>query len=181
MNDEVLMKDSVSRIMSAVHEIGINEVLMAIQEINTLLELVEADDSEEIEFKAQYDAINEIASLPNGVGETFLREAKLNQDICSTQIIPHSVWDSRSQSLSYISHDPSLLETQEYHTFYATGSKYIIAQLKIINDQLEGFFVMTMPAILAVLYNGVTVDALISVIKNQQIKKKSSWFKKIFD
>ena len=175
------MKDSVSRIMSAVHEIGINQVLMAIQEVNTLLELIETDDSEEIEFKAQYDAINEIVSLPNGVGETFLREAKLNQDICSTEIIPHSVWDSRSQSLSYISHDPSLLETQEYHTFYAIGSKYIMAQLKIINDHLEGFFVMTMPAILTVVYNGVTVDALTSVIKNQQIKKKSSWFKKIFD
>ena len=43
LNDEVLMKDSASRIMSAFYEIGINEVLMALQEVNTLLELVEAD------------------------------------------------------------------------------------------------------------------------------------------
>jgi hypothetical protein len=73
------------------------------------------------------------------------------------------------------------LNTQEYHTFYAVGNKYLIAQLKIINDTLQGFFVMTMPAILTIVYNGVTTEALTEIIKSQHVKKKTSWFKKIFD
>ena len=179
MDEKKMMVDAVDRIMTAVQELGIGKVCHALEEINKLLRVVEVHEGDEVEFKAQYDAINQIQSLPNG--QDFLTKAELNKDICSTSILPHSIWETSSETLSYLCHDPSLLNTQEYHTFYAVGNKYLIAQLKIINDTLQGFFVMTMPAILTIVYNGVTTEALTEIIKSQHVKKKTSWFKKIFD